>query len=161
MRRGDPRAVALQDSNAVEREVRIAARPETIFPFFLEPEKLTRWLGASATLEPHPGGVFHVFSNEQAIISGQYLEVEPFRRVVFTWGWEHENAPLAPGSTTVEITLVAEGNETILRLRHTGLPSEQKSEKQAAGWEHYLHRLMVAAEGDDPGPDPWATLPML
>ena len=151
----------LQETNVVERELRIAARPETIFPFFIEPDKLTSWLGASATLDPRPGGVFHVFSNEQAIISGEYLVIEPFQRVVFTWGWAHENAPLAPGSTTVEITLVAEGNETVLRLRHSGLPTEQKREGQAAGWDHYLRRLMVAAEGGDPGPDPWATTPML
>lgn len=151
----------LQKSSVVERELRIAARPETVFAFFIEAEKLTRWLGASATLDPRPGGVLRVVLNEQAIISGHYLEVVPFRRVVFTWGWEGENAPLAPGSTTVEITLVAEGNETLVRLRHSGLPTEQKKEQQAYGWEHYVPRLIIAAEGGDPGPDPWVTGPMI
>jgi hypothetical protein len=27
----------------------------------------------------------------------------------------------------------------------------------AEGWLHFLARLVVAAEGRDPGPDPWAT----
>ena len=99
--------------------------------------------------------------NEQAIISGHYLEIVPFQRVVFTWGWEGENAPLAPGSTTVEITLVAEGDETLVRRRHSGLPTEQKKEQQAHGWEHYVPRLMIAAEGGNPGPDPWVTGPMI
>ena len=25
----------------------------------------------------------------------------------------------------------------------------------AAGWQHFLGRLIRAATGDDPGPDPW------
>ena len=29
-------------TDAVEREVRIAARPETVFPFFTDPEKMMR-----------------------------------------------------------------------------------------------------------------------
>jgi hypothetical protein len=31
---------------------------------------------------------------------------------------------------------------------------------QAAGWDHTLARLVIAAEGGDPGTDPWATAPM-
>jgi len=33
------------------------ASPETVFAFFTDPEKLTRWLAVEATLDPRPGGM--------------------------------------------------------------------------------------------------------
>ena len=43
-------------ATVVEREVRIAARPETVFDFFIDPEKMRQWKGR-AELDPQPGGV--------------------------------------------------------------------------------------------------------
>jgi uncharacterized protein YndB with AHSA1/START domain len=140
--------------DAVELVVRIAARPETIFPFFTDPDKMVRWKGVSATLDPRPGGVYRVDVTGHDIANGAYLEVVPNRRVVFTWGWEGEESALPPGSSTVEVTLTPDGDGTIVRLRHYGLKARQRKD-HAVGWEHYLARLVQAAEGRDPGPDPW------
>lgn len=149
---------ATQESDAVELEVRIAARPETVFSFFTDPAKMTRWKGISATLEPRNDGVYRVDINGRNIARGQYLEVVPYSRLVFTWGWEGEGSPLPPGSSTVEVTLIPDGNGTIVRLRHFGLPADQR-DAHAEGWNHYLPRLAIAAAGGDPGPDPWAAPP--
>lgn len=145
------------DHEVVEREMHIAARPEIVFSFFTDPEKMVRWLGIRATLNARPGGVCHIHINEREMVGGEYLEVVPYSRVVFTWGWEGSPVPL--GSTTVEITLQPEAGGTRLSLRHLGIPAEQR-EFQAAGWDHTLARLVIVAEGGDPGPDPWATAPM-
>ena len=141
------------DTDAVEKEVRIAARPETIFPFFTDPEKMVRWKGTSASLDPAPGGLYQVNVTGRDIARGEYVEVTPFSRVVFTWGWEGEGNPVPPGSSTVEITLSPDGDGTIVRLRHYGLPAEERAE-HLEGWAHYLQRLSTAAEGRDPGLDP-------
>jgi uncharacterized protein YndB with AHSA1/START domain len=139
----------------VEREVRIAARPETVFAFFTDPEKIVRWKGVVAELEPEPGGRYRVSINDKAVATGKYVEVTPFSRVVFTWGWEgHPIVP--PGASTVEVTLEPDGEETIVRLVHRDLPAEEVA-NHADGWDHYLPRLVVAAAGGDPGPDPKAT----
>ncbi len=61
---------------------------------------------------------------------------------------------IPPGSTRVEVDLIAEGKSTLVRLTHRGLPAEA-AEQHAIGWEHYLERLVVAGEGRDPGADPW------
>ena len=143
------------ETDVVEREVRIAARPETVFAFFADPVKMLRWKGISATLDPRPGGIYQVDMNGRNIARGEYLEVAPHSLVVFSWGWEGEGSPLPPGSSTVEISLTADGDGTILRLRHLLLTAEQR-EAHGEGWEHYLSRLVIAAEGRDPGPDPWA-----
>ena len=44
--------------DAGELEVRIQARPETVFEFFVDPEKMRRWKGTEAELDPRPGGTW-------------------------------------------------------------------------------------------------------
>jgi uncharacterized protein YndB with AHSA1/START domain len=138
----------------VEREVHIDASPETVFEFFTDPAKMVRWKGAQATLDPRPGGVYRVEMNEQAIVLGEYVEVDPPNRLVFTWGWEGDSAFTPPGSSTVEITLTPTADGTLVRLVHTGLPSAESAEAHGHGWDQYMPRLAIAATGGDPGPDP-------
>jgi len=45
------------EDDALEREVRINARPETIFPFLTEPGKMMKWKGIDVELDPWPGGI--------------------------------------------------------------------------------------------------------
>ena len=142
----------------VEREVRIDAPPEEIFKFFVDPEQMIRWKGVEATLDPRPGGIYRVNVTGTEVARGEYVEVSPNERVVFTWGWEGEGNPVPPGSSTVEITLVPDGAATIVRLRHHGLPGGPE-DRHAEGWEHYLARLAVAAGGRDAGTDPWVQSP--
>ena len=147
------------ETNVVEREVRIAARPETVFSYFIDPAKMVLWKGTDATLDPRPGGVYRVDVTPRDIAVGTYVELVPYRRIVFTWGWEGENSPIPPGSSIVEIDLIPDGNGTLLRLRHVGLPTEETRSLHAIGWEHYLERLATRASGGDPGADPWLAGP--
>jgi hypothetical protein len=52
------------------------------------------------------------------------VEVEPPRRVVFTWGVAGKDS-LPPGSTTVEVVLTADGSDTVVELFHHNLPAEE------------------------------------
>ncbi len=143
-----------RDSDSISQEIRIAAHPETVFAFLTDPEKLLRWKGRHVEIDARPGGIYRVDINGRHIVRGEYVELVPNRRVVFTWGWEDEGNPVPPGSSTVEITLRPDGNGTIVHLVHRGLPKEAR-EAHAHGWKHYLDRLAVAASGRDPGRDPW------
>ena len=142
------------ETSVVEREIRIEAEPETVFPFFTDPEKMVRWMGVGATLDPRPGGVFSVNTMADYFIEGEYVAVEPHSRIVFTWGYgdfpDEQRNPLPPGSSTVEVELVPDGEATIVRLTHR-VPAEL-ADFHAMGWEHYLARLAIAAAGGDPGP---------
>ncbi len=140
-------------TDVVEVEVRIAARPETIFPFFTDPKKMVKWKGVKAELEPKPGGRYRVDINGRDIANGTFVQLEPFKRIVYTWGWEGEGSPVPPGSSTVEVTLIPDGKTTIVRLRYYDLP-EPARETHKEGWKHYLGRLIEAGEGRDPGVDP-------
>jgi len=140
----------------VTREVRIEASPETIFPFLTQADELLRWMGVEAELDPQPGGVYRVHVSKDWVARGEFVAVEPFVRVSFTWGWENNAVGVTPGSSLVEVTLEPDGGATLVRLRHSRLPDEEACASHAQGWEHFLTRLQIAAPGGDPGPDPWA-----
>ena len=144
-------AGAARETSVVEHEVRIEARPETVFNYFTDPVRFVRWMGSEATLDPRPGGVCRIQFDEAAAM-GTFVEVEPHRRIVFTWGWEVRWLQIPPQSTRVEVDLVPDGEATIVRLVHSGLP-ERATDFHRMGWRHYMARLALAASGADPGPD--------
>ena len=48
--------------NVICREIFIAAAPEAVFDFFVDPAMMARWIGLSHQLDPRPGGMFRVRS---------------------------------------------------------------------------------------------------
>jgi uncharacterized protein YndB with AHSA1/START domain len=142
------------ETSIVEREVRIEAPPEVVFEFFTDPQKMVRWMGIAATLDPRPGGTFSVNTVVDYFVEGEYLVVEPPVRVAFSWGYGNvEDNPFPPGSSRVDVELVPEGEATVVRLTHR-LP-EHLAHFHEMGWENYLGRLAIVARGGDPGPDPF------
>jgi uncharacterized protein YndB with AHSA1/START domain len=133
------------DADVVEQTLRIEARPETVWRYWTDPARMCEWWGATAELEPRPGGACVVEMGNGGVMRGEFLELVPHERIVFTFGWDpHEGAPnVPPGSTRVEITLTAAGDDTILALRHTGLPVGVRDEHRA-GWGHFLPLLLDA-----------------
>ena len=112
----------------------------TVFSYLVDPTKLVQWMGVSAEIDPRPGGAFRLDVDGEHIAVGQYEVVEPPHRLVVTWDWEGD-AEVAPGSTTVEITLTPDGSGTLLRLRHSGLPNEQQRALHQEGWRLYARNL--------------------
>jgi uncharacterized protein YndB with AHSA1/START domain len=136
------------DTRTVEQTLRIKARPETVWRYWTDPQRMCDWWGAAAELDPKPGGVCRVEMGGGPVMVGEYVELVPHERIVFTFGWERtDGAPeVAPGSTRVEVSLTAEAGETIMTVRHTGLPIAVADEHHA-GWGHFLPLLVTAVEG--------------
>ena len=142
-----------EDNIELVVERRVAASPATVFSFFADRDQWLRWQGVEADIDPRPGGLFRMNVRGDGFASGRFVEIEPPRRIVFTWGWEMAGNPVVPGSSIVEIDLIPDGVETIVRLIHRGLPDEAL-ETHRQGWGHYIGRLAIRAGGEDPGPDP-------
>jgi len=142
------------DSFDLTQEIDIDASPELVFRFFTDAELLARWLCVRAELDPTPGGAFTMNVTGTHITRGEFRELEPGRRLVFTWLFDHVRPPLP---TTVEVTLTPLGSGTRVRLHHYGLAAPDLRDRHADGWEHYLPRLAAAASGANPGPDSWRT----
>jgi uncharacterized protein YndB with AHSA1/START domain len=139
--------------NVVEVSLFVAARPETVFPYFIDPSRYVLWMGYDATLDPVPGGAYRVRMAGGAEAVGEFVELDPPHRLVFTWGWSHDPGVPA-GTTRVVITLAEENGGTRVLLRHHDLPDPDQRDHHCKGWDTYLSRLQRWIQGVDPGPDP-------
>ena len=128
----------------IEQTVHIEASPETVWTFWTEPARICEWMGIEAELVPETGGLFRVVLAEGPVMLGEFVELDPPRRLVFTFGWEGggPGGPMARGSSRVEVALEPDGNNTVLTLRHE-LPSTHAAD-HAKGWAYFVGERLVA-----------------
>ena len=129
----------------IAREITIGAPPEVVFSYFTDPARHVAWQGKQVQIDPRPGGALRIDFGPGYVAVGRYLEVDPPRRLVYTWGWAEEGSSvIPPGSSTVEVVLEARGDGTVLRLRHSGLP-EDTLDFHGHGWDETLPTMAAAA----------------
>jgi uncharacterized protein YndB with AHSA1/START domain len=153
------RAIADLGAGIILATVDIAVSPERVFRA-LSSEEVTRWWGSDDTYrttsweaDARPGGRWrcggvskdgHEFS-----VGGDYLEVDPPRKLVQTWAPDWDPGP--PTTITYLLDPIAEG--TRLTLRHEGFVGRAEScAGHAEGWERVLgwldgHLAPVSAGG--------------
>ncbi|MEZ5226345.1 MAG: SRPBCC domain-containing protein [Acidimicrobiales bacterium] len=68
----------------------------------------------------------------------------PFRRLVFTYGWESGGFPVPVGSSIVSIELTAHGDATEVSVVHEGL-SDEMAIQHTEGWAMFVDRLAQRA----------------
>jgi uncharacterized protein (TIGR03086 family) len=133
----------------------IDATLDEAFALFTEPERLRRWQAVSAAVDLRVGGDYRLTVTPGHIAGGTFTEIEPGKRIVYTWGWFGSDEP-AVGSSTITVDFEPAGEKTLVRMTHEGLTPQQAS-GHAEGWTHYLDRLADAASTGEGGLDPWAT----
>ncbi len=133
--------------NCVDVEIHIEAPPHAVYDFLVDAEKVLRWMGEKIDIDPRPGGRFWLNLGDDTA-EGEYVELIPDQRVVFTWGWVGSDT-VPPGSSTVTFELQASDTGTTVRLLHTGLPADE-CEKHLEGWLHFASRMSAAVAGESP-----------
>ncbi|WP_051250388.1 SRPBCC family protein [Paenibacillus harenae] len=141
-------------NETITKEIFIECRPETLFSFFTDPDKLVRWMGRHVLLDPSIGGKYRIDINGSDVAMGEYKEMIPNEKIVMTWGWEKSKL-VPPGSSTVEFKLTPKDNGTLLVLTHYDLPATEIASHEQ-GWSHYMARIQSLGQGQDPGIDPWS-----
>src|SRR5579883_2103426 len=136
----------MEESLVVRRETRVPAPPAAVFALLTDPDKILRWMGTEAQVEPHTGGLYLVNVTGARFARGAFREVVPVHRLAYSFGWEGSEI-VPPGSSLVEIDLVEQDGGTLLRLTHSGLPNAARCASHDRGWAHYLDRLATASAG--------------
>lgn len=140
------------DDLRIEIDRTLDASPETVFRAITTPELVARWMGPEGStcrvleLELTLGGAlrFEVAfpDGPTFVLRGFYEDIQPGRRLVHSWGTEHEEL-----TSTVVWELEPVGTGTRLHLRHLGLTSPEDVAQNDAGWHHLLDRLEPVLTG--------------
>ena len=120
---------------------------EKVFQAWTDPEKLNRWFApsddyeVSAECDPRPGGNYrvqmtHKDGNIHTVV-GEYREVNPPEKLVFTWSWEDGGVQ----GSLVTVDLQDLGESTEVTLTHSGFLSAEWRDKHNEGWSGALSRL--------------------
>jgi uncharacterized protein YndB with AHSA1/START domain len=121
------------------------APPDRVFAAWTDTAQLAEWYGPE-------GMKAEIFANDLTVggqyslvmksaegeyhLSGEYEEIEPPRKLVFTWKWKTSDE-----TTRVTIELRPEGDGTHLRLTHTGFAEAEQASSHNQGWSSSLNDL--------------------
>ena len=75
----------MQEALVVQRETHIPAPPAAVFAFLTDPDKIPRWMGTEAQLEPQPGGLYLVNVTGSRFARGSFHEVVPVHRLAYSF----------------------------------------------------------------------------
>jgi uncharacterized protein YndB with AHSA1/START domain len=138
-------AGAAEPGGATSLELRrlLPATAEAVFAAWTDPELMGRWLSpvghAEVEVDLRVGGRFRVAmvgEGRRIEHTGEYLEISPPRRLMFSWRSPYTGPE--PTVVTVELRPAEEGTE--LLLIHERLPEDQV-ESHSGGWGRMLDRL--------------------
>jgi uncharacterized protein YndB with AHSA1/START domain len=137
-----------QTSLTIKRVIK--APRDRVYAAWTDPAQLRQWFGPDnvrtreLVADIRVGGKYRwdIISpeEEQMAVSGEYLELVPGKKVVFTWQWEDdENWENQVSVVTVELS--DRGENTELTLTHEKLPNEQSRDNHNEGWTKVINRL--------------------
>ena len=124
----------------------IAAPPEKVFAAWTDEKGMERWMcpapseRADVSLDVRVGGRFRIDMHGQGQVhehEGEYLEVDPPRRLVFTW----VSKSTGGRDSRVTVDLAPAGGGTDVVLTHEGLPSADSAQGHETGWTDILRKL--------------------
>jgi uncharacterized protein YndB with AHSA1/START domain len=144
-KKSSARAIADVTNGMLLATVEIAATPERIFRA-LTTDEVTKWWGSPDaygtkkwTADLRVGGKWHseglMADGKPFTINGEYLELDPPRKLTFTWrpSWDGDN------QTRVSYRLEPTATGTRVTLRHEGFADRaQVCEGHTQGWERVL-----------------------
>ena len=140
--------------NTVRLHRVIAAKPEKLYRAFVEADAIASWLppfGFVCTvheLEAKVGGKhrmsFRNFTTGHShSFGGEYLELVPGQRLVYT---DRFDDPNLPGEMTITVRLKAVSCGTELSIEQAGVPEMIPLEACYLGWQESLRKLAKLVE---------------
>ncbi|HYK41430.1 MAG TPA: SRPBCC domain-containing protein, partial [Thermoanaerobaculia bacterium] len=121
-------------SEFLDREITICARRETVFRYFTDSARFAKWWGEGSRIDPRPGGAVLIRYPNAVEVTGEVVEIDPPRRIVFTYTYAGKTP--ADG-TLVTITLDEAPAGTVLKLRHA-FSSAKIRDLHVQGWRYQL-----------------------
>jgi uncharacterized protein YndB with AHSA1/START domain len=135
-------------------ESTFAAPPEGIFRMLTEPAELAQWWGPhgftipAVELNLTEGGRYRFRmappDGEPFHLSGEFLEVDPPWRLVYTFEWEEPTPD--DRKTVVDLSLQAAGSGTRLALSQGPFLTDERLALHRGGWTESFEKLQAVLE---------------
>ena len=120
---------------------------EVVFAAWTEPERLKRWWGpgffetVSAEVDLRPGGRYELLLEPGSMrLGGEFREVTPPQRLVYTWRWLEGVPDMRESLVTVEFRDVG-GGRTVVVLLHDNFVGPGPVDMYDEGWRSGLEKL--------------------
>ena len=137
-------SVPQTDSEFFLRLTRTFKAPrEKVFRAWTVPEEIVKWWGPEGCSSPgaeidlRDGGRYRIAmttpEQKEFYSFGEYREVAPPEKLVFTWIWEGP-PEMAGVETLMTLEFAEKGDETELTLTHERFPTEQDKKNHEWGW---------------------------
>ena len=130
----------------------INAPPARVYAAWTDPAQLRQWFGPenvrtrNITADVRVGGKYRwdVINQEgeEWAAFGEYRELAPGKKIVFTWQWDDDEA-WENRTSAVTVEFFESGGGTELRLKHEQLPSAESRDRHNQGWNSLLDRLVA------------------
>jgi uncharacterized protein YndB with AHSA1/START domain len=135
-----------QDVTAIRIERRFAAPAQAVFEAWTSAELLRRWYPPGpdwdtpvAELDLRVGGRLRLVMRSPDG-DGEYREITPPTRLVFTWAWDRSDVAEGVQLVEVDFTEHPDGTTTVV-LTNRGLVEGQARESHRGGWEGSFDNL--------------------
>lgn len=123
-----------------------------VFKAWVDPAELARWLGPRSIkaevkkMDARPGGAYRIVMHGEKgainVVHGQYREMAPPERLVFTWAWEEDGAAHMSGhETLVTLAFKAAGRKTEMTLCQERFDSKASRDSHNDGWAGSFDKL--------------------
>lgn len=142
------RATQASSQPSLQLKKLLPASPQEVFDAWTDPDSLTAWfcpgdtIKTEAQMDVRIGGHYRiVMRGEQTdyIHTGEYCEIVPARRLVFTW----RSTMTHNEDTLVTVEFIPSGHagqDTELILTHKRLPSADVAASYNAGWQTIVEK---------------------
>jgi len=142
----------MADAEKLSVEIKrfIKAPRERVYAAWTDPTQLKKWFGPENVktrdliADVRVGGQFRWDCTDpegkDVTISGEYRELQPGRKIVFTWRLE-EDEDWKNLSSLVTVEFFDREGGTELRLTHENLPTEPSRDDHEQGWKSVVDKL--------------------
>jgi uncharacterized protein YndB with AHSA1/START domain len=128
----------------------INAPRSRVYAAWTDPAQLKEWWGPERVrtrnfiAEARVGGKYRWDlinqDDEEMSVFGEYRELVPEKKIVFTWKWDDDEV-WENRDSIVTVELFDHDGGTEVRLTHVQLPSEESRDRHNEGWNSVLDRL--------------------
>ena len=128
----------------------IKAPRDRVYAAWTDPAQLKQWFGpenvqtSELIADARAGGAFRWdltnSDGEKMTMRGEYRELQPGKKIVFTWQWQ-DDEDWENHISIVTVELSDRDGDTEVRLTHEQLPNEASRDGHTRGWESALDKL--------------------